>query len=725
MAKNFFKTIFNTNKDKNNIPKINKLTPNYNLSNLVTTTKKPDDIFLQQQQNIESQNLFQNYYSQKDEADNIMNSFKEKINKLNKKFYTCSEKFILSKTNMDKFSDELFLNLFKQIDCYVEEIQRLNKKITSIDDKENKIKINKLTKELSENKEKIRNYEIKLKEKTAKEEKLLKELESYKRRVIFFKNKININLMARNAGNRQAGQKNQHETITNTNNSILSKNSVKFYRGRRFTQVTKKNNKIRNFFSPSPEKLRHNKDASFLSSKNPCNEKVSPKKRKKITSSINSNTINNIGYKTISNFNKKINNTEEDNSNKNLINVHIKDTRSIFSDGDTDNSNRDLIKIQRKMKPKESIILPIDKNYNKDDDTEKNINIKENKEDIILTPKKALLETIKIYSPNLTKKNENIFEKLDVSKSLVLSDKEENDDKNKKNNKNDKIEKSYQKKNSFNIKNKSIFDKGRKNLNTTTSKKNSNLKSKIFNTNTNKKMINSKKIFNIPPKKFNKPNLKKSDNTKCNTSANINNKNIANNNSLEDIKNNTIDNFKQKSVKFKQDETFDNEIKLCYTSSGEENNDNSSINSFNNKEKGKKNKDFKKANNKTKSNNSGSASGNMSDTLSKGTNNNENLSSGNNSLILKKEKKLPSKKKPIMTKKAFKVSTKKQALSKSTIKIKKDVKDEPKPKEKEKEFAKLLKEMNEDYNNDIEMLKTQEEQIQLMLSLIDLNDDDD
>ena len=33
--------------------------------------------------------------------------------------------------------------------------------------------------------------------------------------------------------------------------------------------------------------------------------------------------------------------------------------------------------------------------------------------------------------------------------------------------------------------------------------------------------------------------------------------------------------------------------------------------------------------------------------------------------------------------------------------------------------------MNEDYNNDIEMLQTQEEQIKLMLSLIDLNDNDE
>lgn len=126
----------------------------------------------------------------------------EKINKLNKKFYSSSEKFVLTKTAFDKLSDELFLNLFKQIDCYVEEIQRLNKKISSIDNKDSKLIIKNLNKELSDNKEKLRNYEIKLKEKTTKEEKLMKELESYKRRIIFFKNKININLMARNTRER-------------------------------------------------------------------------------------------------------------------------------------------------------------------------------------------------------------------------------------------------------------------------------------------------------------------------------------------------------------------------------------------------------------------------------------------------------------------------------------------------------------------------------------------
>ena len=40
----------------------------------------------------------------------------------------------------------------------------------------------------------------------------------------------------------------------------------------------------------------------------------------------------------------------------------------------------------------------------------------------------------------------------------------------------------------------------------------------------------------------------------------------------------------------------------------------------------------------------------------------------------------------------------------------------------ENKLIKLVKEMNEDYNDDIEMLGIQEEQIKLMLNLIDLSD---
>ena len=130
MAKNFFKTFFNSNKDKTSISKNSKLNPNYKLSDLIINNKINDDskILQQQQQTMDSYNILLNYYVPKEGSNNIINTFLEKISKLNKKFYTCSEKFILTKASFDKLSDELYLNLFKQIDCYVEEIQRLNKK---------------------------------------------------------------------------------------------------------------------------------------------------------------------------------------------------------------------------------------------------------------------------------------------------------------------------------------------------------------------------------------------------------------------------------------------------------------------------------------------------------------------------------------------------------------------------------------------------------------------
>ena len=121
----------------------------------------------------------------------------DKISKLNKKFYNCSENYIKSKKKLEKLNDDLYMNLFKQINCYVEEIERLNKKIAANNNQELKKTIDNLNREISDKKEKIRNYEIKLKEKNENEEKLMKEIESYKRRIIFYKDKIKIGLLSR------------------------------------------------------------------------------------------------------------------------------------------------------------------------------------------------------------------------------------------------------------------------------------------------------------------------------------------------------------------------------------------------------------------------------------------------------------------------------------------------------------------------------------------------
>ena len=115
-------------------------------------------------------NILLEYYNKKKGN----NDFMEKIGKLNKKFYNCSENYNKTKKKLEKLNDDLFMNLFKQIDCYVEEIERLNKKIASNNNQELKKTIDNLNKEISDKKEKIRNYELKLKLVYYQEQEILK-----------------------------------------------------------------------------------------------------------------------------------------------------------------------------------------------------------------------------------------------------------------------------------------------------------------------------------------------------------------------------------------------------------------------------------------------------------------------------------------------------------------------------------------------------------------------
>ena len=161
-------------------------------------------------------------------------------------------------------------------------------------------------------------------------------------------------------------------------------------------------------------------------------------------------------------------------------------------------------------------------------------------------------------------------------------------------------------------------------------------------------------------------------------------------------------------VKFKPDDISEKDQKLQFTTSESENCEISG-------------KDLPKI--KKKLYKSVCNSGNFSDYLSKGGTNNDNLSFGENSLILKKDKKVEiNKKKNLISNKKLKNTDNKQGAKKKKPIIEKDFKLEQKNKQKEKELGIILKEMNEDYINDIEMLKRQEEQIKLMLNLINLNE---
>ena len=90
MAKNLFKSLFNSNKDKNALLKNTKLSPTNKLSEIVSIPNISEDssILQQQQQPMDLYNILLNYYSKKDEQNNIINHFMEKIGKLNNKFHS-------------------------------------------------------------------------------------------------------------------------------------------------------------------------------------------------------------------------------------------------------------------------------------------------------------------------------------------------------------------------------------------------------------------------------------------------------------------------------------------------------------------------------------------------------------------------------------------------------------------------------------------------------------
>ena len=142
-------------------------------------------------ENLTGNDLINIYYN-KDDGNIIM----KKINKLNMNFYMLSERYLKHRNDIDKINDCLFLNLFKQINIYIEEIEKLNLKLKVFGNniKRNKDNLNELNKENINFKLTIKNLEIQLKEKKNNEIKLKKEIESYKRQVTFYKDKLKLDL---------------------------------------------------------------------------------------------------------------------------------------------------------------------------------------------------------------------------------------------------------------------------------------------------------------------------------------------------------------------------------------------------------------------------------------------------------------------------------------------------------------------------------------------------
>ena len=743
MAKNLFKSLFNSNKDKNALLKNTKLISTNKLSETVYMPNVSEDSSILQPQHepMDLYNILLNYYSKKDEQNNIINHFMEKIGKLNNKFHSLTEKFVTTKESYGKLSDELFLNLFKQIDCYVEEIQRLNKKISSIDNKDSKLIIKNLTKELNENKEKIRNIEIKLKEKTTKEEKLMKEIESYKRRIIFFKNKININLMARNnisGRNRNHINKNNDSSINTSKRNILKIN---------------KDERMPKYSSFNKKRSSHNKSQSNsnFSLRLHANEENKGK--------INVDNINRVPSNNISNFKRVM--LKSDNPNEEKAEDNKDKLADNISEGEVGDNNDKVLKVNRSFKPKESIILPFNKNYNQDDDEGDNVELiyvdknedDNNNNENLKTEEDLLIHLNEFDSPERKKEDIKLYETVNTEPSYTSEN----------NNKiiskfGDKVgEKSSSISPTPSIKNKRKA--GKKNMSILIGNSNNisakNIKELKTNT-TTKKTTGTKKIFSRLSKnltstpnnitsKYNsinndnksKNNQSKFNLTKSNNKANddvsnlyyvtnteeIKDKSDKINSTLEDIKNVKIENpeednngeikkTRSKTVKFKKEDTQEKEQVYQFTSSESEFYDISS----------KELTDYLKK--------SGKTSGDISCCLNKSSTNDDNLSfDGNNKKKVKNkknEKDIKKVKKNLIVSKSFKSINTKSNVNNYNKKgnVYKDLKSEQNQKKKDKEIGKIFKEMNEDYNNDIEMLKRQEEQIKLMLNLINLNDDE-
>ena len=586
-------------------------------------TNKESEMKLLQQTN-DSYSILCSFYNKKE---NNNSHFLEKISKFNNKFYICSEKYILAKTNLEKLNDDLYLNLFKQIDCYVEEIQRLNKKLSETDKSNDYQKIIKnLNKEILENKNAIRSLEIKLTKKNTNEEKLLKEIESYKRRIIFYKDKIKINL-----GMRQ----NNIINYTNINKNNYNQNNKKDLNDIK-TQKTFEY-KLKEYFSPSHQTRNYhvvknnntNLQPQYLNQThhNFCLNPYNFKNREN-------------GAKISSPFNEK----------------------NLYSDNETENNNNDNIndpiKINKNYKFKESIVV---------------------KNKVMSPPIFSRIHTRKLE--NIGEENRNNYDNANnennYSPSRNSEKDENNDNNNNKNNLNNLCFTDNDEEDSIKPINKKTYRiNNLKDTNTTQKKEkknflteNSSTRNKLNMKNSQKTMRTTKKF--LPQKKCLDFTINKKNNTTLGDLSKMN-------------KNKTTTN-KDKISQFNVTSS-----KKFYDTNTEDFNIN--VNKIDIKKRMKKNV---------------STMGIISKNINKNKNNEIrkfNTNYGNDS----------------MNNNVMNVTSSSQIISKPSYVTYRRQSEKKKINSKiDKEYYKILNEVNDDYNNNIEMLTRQEEQIKFMLSLLE------
>jgi hypothetical protein len=139
--------------------------------------------------------------------------FKQRIDKLNLKFYLETEKYLTNGEDIEKCQDQLFIILFKQISLYIEEIERLNKILKGGDSNISNLSFHNsynfsskfekekfLTNQMIKTfKSTIKHLEHKLNECVVNEQKMKREIESLKRQLSFHNEKLQFEMTMRKA----------------------------------------------------------------------------------------------------------------------------------------------------------------------------------------------------------------------------------------------------------------------------------------------------------------------------------------------------------------------------------------------------------------------------------------------------------------------------------------------------------------------------------------------
>ena len=157
--------------------------------------------------------------------------FKKRLEKLNYKFYTETEKYLNNKLEVESSQDQLFVILFKQISLYMEENERLNQLLKEKSDTDKHFNKDDVSLIISQFHKKERdklatqqtinylkasniNLEKKISEKTKAEEKIKAENESLKRQLKFYKDKLQLEVNVKKTIQTVAKRTNKNPSLT-------------------------------------------------------------------------------------------------------------------------------------------------------------------------------------------------------------------------------------------------------------------------------------------------------------------------------------------------------------------------------------------------------------------------------------------------------------------------------------------------------------------------------